>query len=73
MKRTSKILYSLAFLGLLIMYIILNLYKGVAVSGGDPFSFHNIAKMSLIFIVGIPAGLFIKRILSEENDDRSKK
>jgi hypothetical protein len=51
------------------MYIIVNLYKGVAVRGGDPFSLHNIIKISFIFIAGFLIVILTKKIFHKEEKE----
>jgi pilus assembly protein TadC len=68
MKKINKCLYIAAFILLLVFYIIVNLYKGVAVRGGDPFSLNNVIKISLIFIIGIPIVILIQKLFFKDEN-----
>ena len=73
MKKGHKYLYIALIVVLSVMFVIINLFKGAAVRGGDPFSLGNIIKIALIFLFGIPIVFLVKKFFTnnnkEENDD----
>lgn len=72
MKKAHKYLYIALIIVLSVMFVIVNLFKGVAVRGGDPFSLNNIIKVGLIFLIGVPIVFFIKKIFTNNNTEKEE-
>ena len=69
MKKSHKYSYIAIIILLSGLYVILNLYKGVAVRGGNPFSLYNVVKVCLVFVVGVPIAISIRRLLKRDKKD----
>jgi hypothetical protein len=60
----KKTLLTILLVFLLILLFVLNLYKGVVVTGGNPFSLKNIINVSIFFLIGVPLILLLKNLFS---------
>ena len=49
------------------IFIYGNLYKGVAGTDESPFSLNNFIKIVLIFLIGVPAIIGLKKIFKNKN------
>jgi len=74
MKKVHKYLYIALTVVLSVMFVIINLFKGVAVRGGDPFSLSNISKIGFIFLIGIPIVFLVNKFFTnnKRKDDNVK-
>ena len=68
----KKYLYITALVILMILFFVLNLFKGVVATGGNPFSLKNIIIVSIFFLIGVPLILLVQNLFMHYKERKAE-